>query len=91
MGGQIPESARVVAVADAFDAMTSTRSYRRARPVDVALEELRRCAGTQFDPRMVAALDRVIQRSGWCPEVTAGEGRVPAPGGPVADRPGARR
>ncbi|CCK27538.1 integral membrane protein [Streptomyces davaonensis JCM 4913] len=91
VGGQIPESARVVAVADAFDAMTSTRSYRRARPVDVALEELRRCAGTQFDPRMVTALVRVIQRSGWSPEVTAGEGRVPAPGAPVAGRPGARR
>ncbi|MGW5634341.1 HD-GYP domain-containing protein [Streptomyces sp. NPDC003832] len=91
VGGQIPEPARVVAVADAFDAMTSTRSYRRARPVDAALAELRRCAGTQFDPRMVTALARVIGRSGWCPEVTAGEGRVPPPGAPAADRPGARR
>ncbi len=50
VGSQIPESARVVAVADAFDAMTSTRSYRRARPVAAALEELQRCAGAQFDP-----------------------------------------
>ncbi|MBC2904876.1 HD-GYP domain-containing protein [Streptomyces cupreus] len=91
VGGQIPESARVVAVADAFDAMTSTRSYRRARPVCVALQELERCAGTQFDPRMVSALVRVIERWGWRPEVTAGEGRVPAPGAPVASRPGARR
>ncbi|MDT9696308.1 HD domain-containing phosphohydrolase [Streptomyces sp. P17] len=91
VGGQIPESARVVAVADAFDAMTSTRSYRRARPVPVALEELERCAGTQFDPRMVSALGRVIERYGWHPEVTAGEGRVPAPGAPLAGRPGAHR
>ncbi|MFJ6724702.1 HD-GYP domain-containing protein [Streptomyces sp. NPDC091281] len=72
-GGQIPESARVVAVADAFDAMTSTRSYSRARPVPVALAELERCAGAQFDPRMVAALVRVIARDGWHPVVTADE------------------
>ncbi|MET9439277.1 HD-GYP domain-containing protein [Streptomyces sp. NPDC006610] len=82
-GSQIPESARVVAVADAFDAMTSTRSYRRARPVEVALEELRRCAGAQFDPRMVAALVRALHRDGWHPAVTADEprdrDRVPAP------------
>lgn len=73
-GTQIPESARVVAVADAFDAMTSTRSYRRARPVDAALEELKRCAGAQFDPRMVAALARALDRYGWHPAVTAEDG-----------------
>ncbi|MFT2015177.1 HD-GYP domain-containing protein [Streptomyces sp. 796.1] len=67
-GGEIPEVARVVAVADAFDAMTSTRSYRRARPVSVAVEELRRCAGSQFDPRMVGALVRALDRHGWQPE-----------------------
>ncbi|CAL9441673.1 HD-GYP domain-containing protein [Streptomyces sp. enrichment culture] len=93
-GSQIPESARVVAVADAFDAMTSTRSYSRARPVPVALEELQRCAGSHFDPRMVAALVRVIGRVGWRPEVTADDARaraVAAPAAPVADRSGARR
>ncbi|MEV5530547.1 HD-GYP domain-containing protein [Streptomyces prunicolor] len=73
LGSQIPESARVVAVADAFDAMTSTRSYRRARPVSVALEELSRCAGTQFDPLMVRALVRALGRCGWRPAVTADE------------------
>jgi putative nucleotidyltransferase with HDIG domain len=72
-GEQIPESARVVAVADAFDAMTSTRSYRRARPVPAALEELRRCSGTQFDPRMVTALVRALSRHGWRPAVTSDE------------------
>ncbi|MFC8369741.1 HD-GYP domain-containing protein, partial [Streptomyces sp. NPDC057239] len=95
-GGQIPESARVVAVADAFDAMTSTRSYSRARPVPVALEELRRCAGAHFDPRMVTALVRAIGRSGWHPAVTADETRPapgdtrPAPDGPrpIAGTPG---
>ncbi|MCT9009657.1 HD-GYP domain-containing protein [Streptomyces rhizosphaerihabitans] len=70
-GSQIPEFARVVAVADAFDAMTSTRSYRRARPVPAALEELARCAGKQFDPRMVGALVRALDRHGWHPAVTA--------------------
>nr|WSY51911.1 HD-GYP domain-containing protein [Streptomyces sp. NBC_00886] len=73
LGSQIPESARVVAVADAFDAMTSTRSYRRARPVSAALEELSRCAGSQFDPLMVRALVRALGRYGWHPSVTADE------------------
>lgn len=78
VGGQIPEFARVVAVADAFDAMTSTRSCRRARPVDAALAELRRCAGAQFDPVMVTALTRALARHGWAPTVTADpSGSVP--------------
>jgi putative nucleotidyltransferase with HDIG domain len=68
-GHQIPECARVVAVADAFDAMTSTRSYRRARPVRAAVEELQRCAGAQFDPRMVRALVSALDRHGWHPTV----------------------
>jgi putative nucleotidyltransferase with HDIG domain len=94
VGGQIPESARVVAVADAFDAMTSTRSYRRARPVGAALEELERCAGSQFDPRMVTALVRALSRHGWHPAVTADEADeagVPRPRPTVAGRPGVRR
>jgi hypothetical protein len=66
-GDQIPEFARVIAVADAFDSMTSTRSYRRARPVDEAVAELERCSGTQFDPTMVAALVRAVRRHGWRP------------------------
>lgn len=79
-GRDIPEVARVVAVADAFDAMTSTRSYRRARPVSVAVEELRRCAGSQFDPRMVGALVRALDRHGWQPESVAAAGEE-EPGG----------
>ncbi|MER7764087.1 HD domain-containing phosphohydrolase, partial [Streptomyces sp. NPDC097619] len=70
-GDRIPESARLIAVADAFDAMTSTRSYSRARPVPVALAELERCAGAQFDPAMVAALRQALERHGWHPVVTA--------------------
>jgi HD-GYP domain-containing protein (c-di-GMP phosphodiesterase class II) len=52
---QIPAGARILAVADAFDAMTSHRPYRAAFPVAVALAEIRRCAGTQFDPSVVHA------------------------------------
>ncbi|WP_037620835.1 HD-GYP domain-containing protein [Streptomyces aureus] len=83
-GPQIPEFARVVAVADAFDAMTSTRSYSRARPVPAALDELGRCAGTQFDPRMVAALVRALDRHGWHPAVTADTAPAVASGRPPA-------
>lgn len=67
-GQQIPEFARVIAVADAFDSMTTTRSYRGARTVEEAVVELRRCSGTQFDPTMVEALIAAIERQGWAPE-----------------------
>jgi diguanylate cyclase (GGDEF)-like protein len=52
-GEHIPLGARIVAVCDAFDAMTSARAYRPRRSVPEAVEELRRCAGTQFDPTVV--------------------------------------
>jgi HD-GYP domain-containing protein (c-di-GMP phosphodiesterase class II) len=51
----IPLEARILAVADSFDAMTSDRPYRAACPAEAALEELGRCAGTQFDPKLVEA------------------------------------
>jgi putative nucleotidyltransferase with HDIG domain len=69
-GDEIPEFARVLGVADAFDAMTSTRSYRGARPVPEAIEELRKWAGRQFDPAFVDAFVAAIERDGWkAPEV----------------------
>src|SRR5438132_5921270 len=52
-GEQIPLEARVLAVADAFDAMTSDRPYRPALSLDEALAEVERCSGTQFDPEIV--------------------------------------
>jgi putative nucleotidyltransferase with HDIG domain len=55
-GDAIPLAARIVHVADTFDAMTSARAYRPARPASVAVAELRRFAGTQFDPASVEAL-----------------------------------
>ena len=54
-GENIPLGARIVAVCDAFDAMTSTRPYRARRSPAEAVHELRRCAGTQFDPAVVDA------------------------------------
>ncbi|MEU3061213.1 HD-GYP domain-containing protein [Streptomyces subrutilus] len=81
-GDQIPVLARVVAVADAFDAMTSTRSYSRARPVPTALAELERCAGAQFDPAMVRALTGAVARQGWHPVVTSDEDRQTTGPGP---------
>jgi HD-GYP domain-containing protein (c-di-GMP phosphodiesterase class II) len=55
IGTEIPEGARLLAVADAFDAMTSMRPYRRALPPSRALSEIERCAGSQFDPLYAAA------------------------------------
>jgi HD-GYP domain-containing protein (c-di-GMP phosphodiesterase class II) len=59
-GEAIPIEARIVACCDSFNAMTTTRSYRKAMSVDAALEECRGCAGTQFDPDVVDALVRVV-------------------------------
>jgi diguanylate cyclase (GGDEF)-like protein len=60
-GADIPLGARIVAVADAFAAMTARRPYRPARTADAAIAELRECAGTQFDPAVVEAF--VIARA----------------------------
>jgi HD domain len=81
-GDEIPEFARVLAVADAFDAMTSNRSYRGARPVPEAVAELRKWAGTQFDPAFVDAFVTAIERDGWRGPEGAPEGADQAP---VAD------
>ena len=64
-GAEIPILSRIVLVADAFDAMTSTRSYQPALPVSFAVNEIRKHTGTQFDPAVVeiflelAAVDRL--------------------------------
>jgi HD-GYP domain-containing protein (c-di-GMP phosphodiesterase class II) len=59
-GDEIPLTARIVSVVDAFDAMTSERAYRRPLPRREALRRLRVGAGLQFDPRVVNALLRVL-------------------------------
>ena len=59
-GEQIPLVARIVCCCDAYNAITTDRPYRAGRPPEDAMEELRRCAGSQFDPAVVAALARVV-------------------------------
>jgi putative nucleotidyltransferase with HDIG domain len=66
-GEAIPLEARIVSACDAFNAMTTTRSYRRAMPLENAMAEMRANSGTQFDPAVVDALLTVV-------------GRVPAAG-----------
>jgi HD-GYP domain-containing protein (c-di-GMP phosphodiesterase class II) len=61
---QIPLGARIIAVADAFDAMTSRRPYRAALDLDTAVQEIRRGSGKQFDPSVVEAFLEVLARSG---------------------------
>jgi HD superfamily phosphohydrolase YqeK len=64
-GEEIPEFARVIAVADSFDSMTSTRSYRAAMSVEEGIAELRRSAGTHFDPEIVEAFISALEQKGW--------------------------
>lgn len=60
-GEEIPLGSRIIAVADAFESMTSDRPYRKALPLEEALAELRRGAGTQFDPHVVEVFLRLIE------------------------------
>jgi len=62
LGPDIPEGARVIAVADAFDAMTTDRPYRRALTSEAAIAELRRVAGSQLDAKMVDAFRILVER-----------------------------
>jgi HD-GYP domain-containing protein (c-di-GMP phosphodiesterase class II) len=62
-GEHIPRVARIVRCCDAFSAMTTDRSYRKALPVADALAELRRCSGTDFDPAVVDALTATIEEN----------------------------
>lgn len=78
-GQEIPWVSRLISVCDAFDTMTTPRPYARPLTVAEALEELERCAGTQFDPVLVAAFTTFMR--------TAGERRWPLP---IADVTGMR-
>jgi len=60
-GQNIPLVGRIVSIADAYDAMTSDRAYRRALPHEVAIGEIERCAGTQFDPELSEAFVKLIE------------------------------
>lgn len=58
-GQNIPLMGRIICLADCFDAMTSNRTYRKALPLEVALTEIRRCSGTQFDPSLTEHFLRI--------------------------------
>ena len=60
-GEAIPLEARILAVADTYDAMTSNRPYRKALPHVIAIAELKRCANRQFDPTVVGAFCDAIE------------------------------
>jgi hypothetical protein len=64
-GHEIPEFARIIAVADAFDSMTTTRSYREAKSIEFALDQLRNGAGTQFDALAVEAFIAALDEERW--------------------------
>ena len=55
-GDEVPLDARIIGLADCFDAMSSDRTYRKALPLEAVVDEVRKCAGTQFDPEVVAHL-----------------------------------
>ncbi len=61
VGEEIPQTARIVALADAFDAMTSNRSYRRNFDVEEAISEFTRCSGDQFDPEVCEVMIRLLR------------------------------
>jgi hypothetical protein len=67
VGEQIPLFARIIAVADAFDSLTTSRSHRDAYSVEEAIAELHLRAGTHLDPAVVAALERALARHVWDP------------------------
>ena len=60
-GKKIPYLARITAVADTFDAMTSKRSYRDALPLDCVISEIQRCKGSQFDPKIAEAFIEILK------------------------------
>jgi HD-GYP domain-containing protein (c-di-GMP phosphodiesterase class II) len=82
-GDAVPVEARLVCACDAYSAMTTDRSYRKAMSKRDALAELRKCAGTQFDPAVVAAIEGLerrsaVQRHEWLESLGASISRPPA-------------
>lgn len=74
-GNDVPLIARIIAVADTYDAMTSDRAYRRALPHEVAVGEIERCSSTQFDPEVAHSFNAGIDE--FRDEQTAGGKKIP--------------
>ncbi len=64
-GDQIPEIAQIIAVADTFDAMYSTRPYRKRLPLDYAASEIQKAAGTQLNPKVVEAFMELVREGAF--------------------------
>jgi two-component system, cell cycle response regulator len=84
VGDAIPLGARVIAICDAFDAMISNRPYSSPKTINEALAELRRCAGTQFDPAIVTVFEQVMAERAQLPTMTTALRRTDGPAAPEA-------
>jgi hypothetical protein len=80
--GEIPLGARIIAACDAYDAMRSERPYQRARSHAAAMAEPRRCAGTQFDPAVVTALEAELSPGFVADVATTASGQAAPPSPP---------
>lgn len=99
-GKEIPHESRIMMVADAFDAMTSDRAYRKALPREEALAEISRCSGSQFDPEVVScflgiqalvpAFGEVLPTDWWEAELPGEELLASAPDAPEPNTVGAK-
>jgi len=89
-GEAIPVEARIICACDAYSAMTTDRAYRPAMTHAQALDELRRCAGSQFDPRVVAAIERTLapRQGSWLDVLAAPGESSPDVTGPPPAAPG---
>jgi cyclic di-GMP phosphodiesterase len=81
-GKEIPLAARIVCLADAFDAMTSTRPYRVGLPLEFAIQEMQKMSGRQFCPDCVEAFVRMLRSSGVAESIGAEQASPPEPVGP---------
>jgi diguanylate cyclase (GGDEF)-like protein/putative nucleotidyltransferase with HDIG domain len=80
VGDQIPIGSRIIAIADAYDTITSERIYKKARTPAAAFEELERCAGSQFDPELVRVFIEAVQQ---LPQRTMEQTDIPAERSPI--------
>ena len=72
MGVEIPLGARIIGIADAYEAMTSDRPYRTALSHAAAIAELKRCSGTPCDSELVEAFLEVVEEQGQPPQALVG-------------------